>query len=197
MKRIRAIRLLGVLGPGLAAQARAEDIRDVKPPVNPPPDLLLLFLALIVVLALLCFYGIRAWRRKRQGLRKEGREMPAPDPWTVAMGKLTALKDENLPALGRVKEYYIGLSGIIRHYIEERFDIRAPEMTTEEFLFCAKSSGRLTPGQKQALEGFLSACDRVKFAKYAPGLEEMIQSFDAAWRFVEETRSPLLPEGHT
>ena len=32
----------------------------------------------------------------------------------------------------RSKEFYERISGILRHYIEDRFDLHAPERTTEE-----------------------------------------------------------------
>ena len=36
---------------------------------------------------------------------------------------------------GRIKEFYERISNILRHYIEHRFDLHAPERTTEEFLY--------------------------------------------------------------
>jgi len=72
--------------------------------------------------------------------------------------------------------------------MEERFDIRAPEMTTEEFLASLNTSGRLAEPHKKFLREFLGSCDMVKFARYFFPREEMDKSLDLAQRLVEETR---------
>ncbi len=52
----------------------------------------------------------------------------------LAYARLRALVAENLVEQGKIKEFYERISGILRHYIEDRFDLHAPERTTEEFL---------------------------------------------------------------
>ena len=52
----------------------------------------------------------------------------------MAYARLRALVAEKLVEQGRIKEFYERISGILRHYIEDRFDLHAPERTTEEFL---------------------------------------------------------------
>ena len=51
----------------------------------------------------------------------------------VAYNELRALVDENLIDKGEIKQFYLRLSAIIRRYIENRFGLKAPEQTTEEF----------------------------------------------------------------
>ena len=45
--------------------------------------------------------------------------------------------------------------------------------------------------QKEPLRGFLSACDLVKFAKYSPQKGEMESVYQAAKKFIEDTRRPV------
>ncbi len=52
----------------------------------------------------------------------------------LAYARLRTLIAENLVEQGKIKEFYERISGILRHYIEDRFDLHAPERTTEEFL---------------------------------------------------------------
>jgi hypothetical protein len=52
----------------------------------------------------------------------------------IAYARLRALVKDDLIKAGKVKEVYERVSNILRHYIEHRFDLRAPERTTEEFL---------------------------------------------------------------
>ncbi len=44
----------------------------------------------------------------------------------LAYARLRALVAEELVEAGRIKEFYDRISGILRHYIEDRFDLRAP-----------------------------------------------------------------------
>jgi hypothetical protein len=94
----------------------------------------------------------------------------------------------DLPGKGQVKEYYTRLSDIVRHYLENRFSYRAPEMTTEEFLSFVRGSSRLAGKHKELLADFLSKCDMVKFAKYGPTPIEILDSFKAAESLVEQTK---------
>ena len=80
------------------------------------------------------------------------------------------------------------LSDIVRRYIEARFGLRAPELTTEEFLAEAGRSADLTPSHRSLLSAFLERCDRVKFARYSPGDTESHEALQLARQFLRETR---------
>jgi hypothetical protein len=77
----------------------------------------------------------------------------------------------------------------LRHYIEDRFELRAPERTTEEFLYELKFTRELSEGQKGDIEEFLTLCDLVKFAKHAPTVEQVQRTFNLVKEFIEKTRS--------
>ncbi|KJU84419.1 hypothetical protein MBAV_003384 [Candidatus Magnetobacterium bavaricum] len=115
----------------------------------------------------------------------------------LAYEALERLKASTLLQDGLVKEYFIELSAIVRHYIEDRFLLRAPEMTTEEFLGKMRDARQLSESQKALLGDFLQRCDMVKFARYGPDPEEIQESFNAAMRFVDETRPLPQAASHT
>ncbi len=121
--------------------------------------------------------------------RRRAARPPAPPapPWETAYAQLRALDERQLPSQGHVDAFYVELSGILRYYIEGRFRLHAPEQTTPEFLAEAGTLGVLTPDHQQLLASFLRHCDRVKFAKYEPGVEEMDQAFTVVLRFVDDT----------
>ena len=54
---------------------------------------------------------------------------------------------------------------MLRHYIEDRFGLRAPEQTTEEFLAELRQKHVFGERQKDLLRAFLEHCDLVKFAE--------------------------------
>ncbi len=131
---------------------------------------------------LLAVIGAFLWR----ALRRAG-AVPPPPPHVLARNELAALRQEQLPGHGRVLEYYIRLSDIVRRYVEGRFGIRAPEQTTKEFLAAATHHPAMRDGHRSLLAGFLRSADRVKFAAERPGQGECDRAFDAANSFVDET----------
>jgi len=163
----------------------AQELRDVKPPVEYPRDLFWMGMLLISLLGVMLVIALFL-------LRKRGR--PAPQvpivvpPWDKAMESLKRLLNDNLLDQMRFNEFYSRLSDILRHYIEDRFCIKAPEMTTEEFLRFLKTSKALDPSRKEVLKEFLQSCDMVKFAKYAPQLSDAQKSYQLVVDFVVQTK---------
>jgi hypothetical protein len=171
----------------VVSSAFAEDVRDIKPPVYFPSNYVVLIIIFTVIIATVLF--LLAWHLLKKKKRVvPGFKLPPKPAHQLAYEALSALKAKNLPAARKIKEYYIELSDIVRRYIESRFNIRAPEMTTEEFLSSLRSSSDWTGIHKNLLKEFLEHCDMVKFARYGPTSDEIDKSFNAAWRFVDETK---------
>ncbi len=156
-----------------------EDIRDIKGFVPVPHP----WWGLWVVLALAVAGVVAWWWWKRRKPVLAG-ETPVPlSPLEVALAALERLRQDNPP----VEEFYTRLSDIVRHYIEDRFGLRAPEQTTEEFLATAT-----LPAQHMTLLGaFLQEADLVKFARHRPGKEDMERAFVAAETFIRRSDLPV------
>ena len=107
----------------------------------------------------------------------------------IAYDRLRRLVAEDLVESGQLKAFYERISTILRHYIEDRFQLRAPERTTEEFLQELGSSPVLPDSDKQDLARFLTHCDLVKFAKHEPTQEQIQTTFDLVKGFIEKTKS--------
>jgi hypothetical protein len=162
------------------------DIRDIKGPEAVPPDRRLWYaLAALAVLLALLGLVMRTLRARRGA---QAAPPPPPRPaHEIAAEALRALRARRLPELGEFKEFYSALSSIVRRYLEDRFVVRAPEMTTEEFLDATARSTALEPGQRELLGDFLAESDLVKFARHVPTLSDSERVLGAAERFVEET----------
>jgi hypothetical protein len=125
--------------------------------------------------------ALRAWQaRRRLAKRKSAYE--------EAVAKLRVLEQRGAPTEDLADGWFVELSAIVRGYLERRYEIRAPELTTEEFLQVATRSPELTPDHRSLLTSFLERCDRVKFAGYRPDSGESIATLAAARGFVEDTR---------
>jgi hypothetical protein len=125
--------------------------------------------------------GIRALRARRRIEKQRS-------AYDEAVAQLRALEDRGAPDDTGADAWFVELSAIVRRYLESRYEIRAPELTTEEFLLVATARPELTAEHRGLLTSFLARCDRVKFAGYRPDAEESIATLAAARGFVEDTR---------
>lgn len=151
---------------------------------------LYIFLAALAVIIIIIF--VFKFLKKR----KEPEQIITPlrPAHETALEALRNLLNKHYLTTGKVREYYFELSDIVRHYVEYRFQLRAPEMTTEEFLSKLKDSNVLNAGQKALLKDFLSHCDMVKFARYLPDEKESEASYESAWKFIDQTKEPIKSE---
>ena len=110
--------------------------------------------------------------------------MPIIPPHVRAKNKLR----EALSLISDPRLFCIAVSDALRVYLEERFNFRAPERTTEEFLLDLQQTTLLSPEQKESLTAFLQECDLVKFARFEPNEDELRGLHDAALRLIDETQ---------
>ena len=155
------------------------DIRDIKGPAHFFEVNWFLvgggLLLIIVLIGALILY------------RKISQVKPIRLQHETALEELEAVRAQLIRS-GDIKEYFVGVSDCIRRYIERVFKLKAPEMTSEEFLNSLRDSTVLSVPQKDLLKGFMNACDMVKFAKYTPTSTETEKLYDTAKNFIEETK---------
>src|SRR5262245_8892956 len=177
--------VLPAQSPGATSGATNVDIRGIKGPVYIPSSYAWIGWSLLAVaLAVAAWY---AWRKLR-------RRATTPKPAAVVPPHRRAkdrLRNVN-ELLSDPYAYCSLVSDVVRSYLEERFDLHAPDRTTEEFLEEMRSTSILHPDHKALLEEFLSRCDLVKFARFEPTQDELKSLLDAALRFIDET-APLEP----
>ena len=168
---------------------------DLKPPLGelgprevPPGARWPWAVAFFVILGAASPFAVKAylaWRRK-------ARQKSA---YEIARARLQRLLDSPRPDTAeQVDAFYVELSGIVRRYLEDRFELRAPELTTEEFLGSVGESPDLTREHQVLLREFLRQADLVKFAGVQPSNDDIERSIEAAWWFLNETRenAPML-----
>ena len=167
----------------LVASGSGALLRDIKPPLDIPARMNFVFIVLILC-ALLSLFVYKYLTHKKP-LQQAATIRAAHE---IAYEQLRALQEKDLVGQGKVKEYFIEISDIIRHYLENRFSLRAPEMTTEEFLLYVRDWAQLINTHKDLLRGFLVSCDLVKFARYDPSAEEIHSVFRTAKNFIDQTK---------
>jgi len=175
--------------PGLPAtnQVAQADIRQANPPVEMPGGWAWVWwLALLLALAAAGYWAWRRWLKPKPAAEPE----QLVPPHVRARERLRAA----LALLSRPEPFCVEVSLTVRVYLEECFNLRAPERTTEEFLEELQISPLLALSQKRSLADFLMRCDLVKFARYEPREPELRDLYDAAARLIEETEQlPIAP----
>ncbi len=101
-------------------------------------------------------------------------------PIERAYYELDRLIKKGLPGRGLYKDFYVELTMVVRRYVERKYGVKAPNMTTQEFL--GELSRRADDAtvasicDPAALREFLESADLVKFA----GVEATPEMADAA-----------------
>ncbi len=172
-----------------AGPTPASEPRDIKGPVAVPRDYtLLVAIAAGVLLVLAALALLVRWVNRPRAAAV----LPPRPPHELALEALARLHGGRLVEAGRTEEYYVRLSAIVREYVEARFGLRAPEMTSEEFLQGAQRTAQLTPPQRALLGEFLGEADLVKFARHRPSPADAERAYVAARDFVSST-APEVP----
>lgn len=164
-----------------ASTNAVEELRDIKPPVDIPNDWdWLLWTLLSVALGVLLFWLWRYWQKRR---------MPKKAPVIVIPAHVRARQRlrEAMQWIADPKRFCIAVSDAIRIYLAERFDLHAPDRTTEEFLAELRASSALNGEQKALLGRILETCDLVKFAKFEPPQSELESMHTLAHRLIDDT----------
>ena len=121
---------------------------------------------------------------------------PKLPPHQIALDALDNLRFKKIWQSGRIKDYHTELTDIIREYLNGRFYIHAPEMTTDEIMEALKVTAS-NDQARQKIWQTLTMADLVKFAKMQPLPLEHDASFNNAFDFVKETMHIAAPENNT
>lgn len=157
------------------------DIHDIKKPVEPPMDYMLFIYVLIAGLILwVLFFLVRLFRNRIQPKKQTARPLPAHEEALILLGELFEV--QNIDG----KTFYFRLIEILRMYIQRRYGLNAPEMTTEELLPCVDKMGMHQELQKN-FKTLLRYSDPIKFAGQRTSETKMREDLAFAEKFVKET----------
>jgi hypothetical protein len=140
----------------------------------------------VTIILAVVLIGVFAGRRLYRAKKLPFQHPPIP-PHTTARQRLASIR--RLIDEGLHEQFVIEVSALLRAYIEARFGLKAPTLSTEEFLFEAERSALLDPRWRESLAGFLSECDRVKFALSRMQPPRMEVLYATAETFITDTAS--------
>lgn len=148
----------------------------------------LLWALLAAVVLAAAIYGLVRYLNARGKSIKSLFTPAPPEPaHIVAIRALEELRDRKLWQNNLHKEYYSGLSEILRTYLSGRFGVGAMEMTTDEIMDAVRDIEMPTKSSVDLIS-VLRDADLAKFAKFEPEAEQNESDYAKAYYFVEETK---------
>ena len=143
---------------------------------------------LILLILLAGAYALQRWLASRgKGFGDLFKPAPPLPPHVAAIQALEALHNQKLWQNNRHKQYYSGLTDILRTYIAGRWGLGAMEMTSDEIIETMRQE-ELPDKARMDLTAILRDADLVKFAKATPEAEQNEADYLKAYYFVEETK---------
>jgi hypothetical protein len=169
--------------------ASLDDIGLTTEPIPIPSWYIYAMIAALILAALIILWLF--YKRKKEKMPEAMTPLSAQE---LALRRLAALL-ESRKYESDVKSFFVELSDIVRWYVERLTGIRAPELTTEEFLHKVAGPMRRSWGNEpqpvqstgslETLVPFLEAADIVKFAKHVPTSDEIMLAFRRAEHFIQ------------
>jgi hypothetical protein len=142
----------------VALTVTRETIEDIRGPfVGDNAAWSIAIIAILLVLAVLAYLF---WPTARPKVA------PVPLPRETARLRLSEVR----VAADSASSYdtAVGLSAIVRAFIEQQYGLKTVSRTTQEFLVELANTNCLNPVQKSSLQSFLSTADKIKFAHANP-----------------------------
>ena len=144
-------------------------------------------LAVALLLAGVIYLLVRYLHKRGKRISDLFKPAPPVPAHIVAIEALEKLRNEKLWQNNKHKQYYSGLSDILRTYLAGRFEVGAMEMTTDEIADALREVD-IEQKSKMDLLSVLRDADLVKFAKATPEASENELAYDKAFYFVENTK---------
>lgn len=171
------------------AATGAQDLRDIRPPVTVPLNLLP---AYIIGGLLLCggiAAAIAVYRQKRQHPTPAAleTERELPEPHEAAYAQLAAIEAAPWLTQGDIERYHTEIAAVLREYITARYGIPALRLTTAGLLRAMHRADIAVPPVARTHQ-LLVQCDRVKFAAHRPADTEATTRITEARWIVDTTR---------
>ena len=171
------------------------EIHDIKGPMAdlPVPSRWgrLWWLLAALVVAALAYLLYRRFRKKGAELLGEPLPPPLAPPEVEAEEALRRLVEARLLETGKVRQFYIALSDIMKRYAGRRYAVPYLERTTSEIQRDLRGAGIKHEG-RMGLDKILVMSDLVKFARIRPPDDESNRMVPEGFRFVDETKPKLV-----
>ena len=169
-----SVKVRSLLGDDRSSRELHPIFGPVELPAGPFP---ILYGAIAAAVLLLGGASGYFWMKRRR--TKAAESAPLPPAHELAYAQLQDIFDARLLEKGEFKLFFARISDVVRFYVENRFGLHAPKLTTEEFLSSIRKDPPFASDYARLLDEFLRHCDLVKFAEHLPEPGEVSGTTDA------------------
>ena len=163
------------------------EIHDIKGQIRYPltfKEVVPWVLGALLLIGAIVGIVILVRKRRERALGQDAHRDPA---YIVALRELDKYRGDKFWAPEKQKTFYSGITDALKFYIEDRFGVDAPEMTTAELFSALKDNRDLTPDLYSEAKELFETADFVKFAKHTASDEDNARALPVAVRFVTST----------
>lgn len=175
--------------------ARADSIRPMRDVADNPYSWSewspLFWLSILTLVILVVIYYLYVRLRAGKPIIARVRFIHKLLPHEKALQKIEKIKAEHLDKDADQKEYYTELTDALRQYLEDRFDIRAKEMTSSEII--SKLENEEDQSKIAELREVFETADLVKFAKYSVEGNINDMYLTSVVKFIDSTKEENAP----
>jgi len=164
----------------LSAETQHQPEYPGKPMQEPFSWNLLIVCAILLIIGVGSILGYLHQKYKHEGPARKTAPAPPHVHALSSVEKLRAFEPKNHE---ETQAFYVRASLLLRNYIEARFAVHAPGMTTEEL------ANAMDASRFQLLSAFMTHCDLVKFGRYLSTVQDRTKLLDTAVSFIEQTQS--------
>ncbi|MDD5670908.1 MAG: hypothetical protein PHN49_04635 [Candidatus Omnitrophica bacterium] len=162
------------------------DIRGIKSVISIPRKYRLAIFVIITSLGVILL-GLWIYRIVRKKVAERIEQGPPLTAEEEAKLNLERLYGSDLLKKGKLKEYYLRYSEIIRIYLEKRFKVLAVESTTYEIVRFLKQN-QVDQSLLEKIDEVLEASDLAKFAKWRPEVFQILDLNKKALQVIDEAK---------
>jgi len=163
-----------------------QDIHSIRPPVpvglDPAIFKIILLIIGCIALLLLLLYGLKKWWKKKKQDKGLTLLPPPLSAYASALNRLDLLLQSEHEDK---RQFYFGLTAVLRQYVGQSFHFNGIEMTSQEFI---RKTNTLTLDKmiKRDIVNFLTASDPIKYAGVSPDKEkikdDLLKVRQAVWQ---------------
>ena len=148
-------------------------------------------LVILLIIAVLVYVVIKLKKDKPLIPKK----IKILSPYEKAIHSMQILKDQKLWEQGLERDYFTRLTEILRQYLQDRFNVNALEMTSEEIIRTVSTNDEIKKNAEY-IKQILGVADFVKFAKVRPLPDDNTKVYQAAIQFVTDTKPEEILENN-
>lgn len=151
----------------------------------------LFWLSIAALLLIVLAYYLYVRLRDNKPIIGRIRLVKRLQPHEKAMQKIEKIKAEHLAESTDQKEYYTELTDTLRQYLEDRFGIKAKEMTSSEII--SRLERENDKSKIDELREVFETADLVKFAKYSVQNNINDMYLTSVVKFIDDTKQENAP----